>query len=440
MSAVPTKTSSTPSGRLRSWVSRIHWSLIVTAIAGAVLFYFLSIVVPRISLLWGYSGLKALLYEDLGIRSDAWASFLALIGSFIYAVLWLPLIVLMFSVVAGRFNLRRATWAFVWFIVIYGHAPFLRAMYGADVCFNQRTGAPLKWFVIGPSGAILLYDSPGFDSSLGVQKRPVTNQICRILEAQKRGIRPRAIAGNAENVNFFDEVTGQPRVWYAKTTDGRIDLFDAEGTHPSLGIPLLPITIGVIDELRILAAKEKILAESLARGERERATAEVQRKTRQELADLFGTIGYHDGVVILGIGTLQSDELSKQTATQLLAVLSAAIRKKGLPVDEFRPKVYSAGHFNSLLNGNVSLLNDAGLSRKMRAALIGAVETTCHPASAAAGVTSCSISLELRVVGATGLAKSQRWTGTGAGSDVKQAITRASEIIVERHSELLDGV
>ena len=439
MFPTPFQTPSVWSGRPQPWLSRIGWSHLVAAFAGALLFYLIGVIVPRVSLLWGYSGLKTLLYEDLGVPSEALASFLAIVGSFIYAVLWLPLLVRMFWVLVGRFDLRKTTWAFVWFVVVYGHAPLLRAMYGLEVCFNQRTGEPVKWYVVQPGGDIVLYDSPGFDASLGVQKRPVTEQICRIRKAQKRGTRPHEITDDPRYVKFFDPVTGQPRIWYVKAPDGRIDLFDAEGTHPTLGEPLAPITKDIIQEALTRADAKQAEAERLARIERERAEAEVREKARRDLTELFGTASYPDDVVIVGVAPAQAGDASGQAAKQLLSTQFSSLRAKGLTVDEFRPKVYAAGHFDALMDGNSAILSEVGLAQKMRAALLTNVDASCHPATKLSGVVSCTLSIQLRVVRPTGRIVSRQWTQVGAGSSVAQAVSRAVELWVERHPDWLEG-
>jgi hypothetical protein len=204
----------------------------------ALLLYVAAIAYPRVSLFWGYAELKKLIFEELGVQSDAWASFFALIGSFISAVAWGPMVWWTARVVYGGFKFWKTTIALALWLLVYGHKPFLRAVLGSEVCYNQRTGQPLKWYVVQPGGQITLYDSPGYDAS-GTAKRPVTQQLCRGIEAQKRGVKPKLITEDARLVKFFDEVSGLPRVWYYKPTSGEFELFDAEGIHPNVGEALL---------------------------------------------------------------------------------------------------------------------------------------------------------------------------------------------------------
>lgn len=84
--------------------------------------------------------------------------------------------------------------AFASWMLVYGHAPLLHALLGTDACVNQRTGAPLKWYIESADGEITLFDSGGYDSASGVEKRPATPEICAAFARQKVNARPRRIA------------------------------------------------------------------------------------------------------------------------------------------------------------------------------------------------------------------------------------------------------
>lgn len=435
--------------RLRSLAGRIRWQWILSAAAGVVVFYAAVLVFPRIFALFWYSGIKRLFYEDLAF-SEAWSSFFAVIGSFVYAVLWVPLLRWTLRASFWKFNPRQLAAAFIVWVVAYGNAPFFHAILGSEVCVNQRTGEPLKWYVVQPGGEIVLFDSPGYDST-GAAKRPATAQICRIIQLQKRSIRPREIADDPRYVKFFNGVTGQPRVWYYKAVDGRIDLFDAEGTDPTVGEPLIPITKEIVQEVQARAAAKQAEAERAAqeraaemeraaRLAAERAEAEAEEKARRELIDVFGVASYSDGVVIVGASSRQKDDVSTEAARQLLNYFAASLRAKGIVVDEFRPKVYSTGNFDALINGNAEVLSEIGLAQKMRAALLSSVDASCRPASEVSGVISCTISAQVHLLTPNGNGSLRQSSETGAGTTTTQALARAAELLTERHPELLDGV
>ena len=364
-----------------------------------------------------------------------------------------------------------------------------RAYFGPVACFDEHTGRPIKWFVIDPRGQVILYDSPGSNRS-GVARRPVTADICRIQQAQTQGVRPREIVDDPQTVKFFDDVTGEPRVWYAMRPDGHIDLFDAEGTHPEFGEQLAPISADVIQQViknaRTVAAARQAWnqqtqgakaaeisqteadnqiqaqqAQAVQPAETQSTQAGNQVQTQQTqnvaslageqtvaparparpspLMELFGTRGYMDGAVILGAIPARTDDVSIRAAKEVATAVATSLQIKGIKVDEFRPKVYTSGHFDTLLGGDASALSEAGLAQKMRAAVLMTVDATCRPPAGTSGIVSCTLLVQQRVIGPSGQAVTRQWTQVGAGPSPELATTRAAELLVARNSDWLNG-
>ena len=390
----------------------------------------------------------------------------------------------------GRASLAvLATTAIAFAAVTYAGVAVWRTYFGPVACFNERTGQPIKWFVIDPRGQVILYDRPGSDRS-GVARRPVTAEICRIQQAQREGIRPRQIVDDPETVKFFDDVTGEPRVWYAMNPDGRIDLFDAEGTHPQLGEPLAPISPDVIQQVikdartvaaarqawdqQIQGAKPAETAQTQAdkpvqvkppEASQSAATKEAQSDNQVQtqraqgvaslareqsdtpaamtrpspLMEVFGTRGYIDGAVLLGAVPTRTDDVSIRAAKEVAAAVATSLQIKGIKVDDFRPKVYASGHFETLLNGDASALSEAGLAQKMRAAVVMTVDATCRPPAEKTAIVSCTLLVQQRVIGPSGQAVTRQWTQVGAGPSPELATARAAELLVARNSDWLNG-
>lgn len=210
LAAVPERNPSAP---------RSNWKWIAIATA-AILFFILILVlaffgrvVAVYELLWGKASIERLLYEDIGL-SQSWSAFIAVVGSFFYALAWVPLSLWTYRILAWRFSARQFTVAFLCWAFVYGHVPFLHAMLGTDACFNQRTGAPQKWFIEASDGQITLFDSGGYDVISGSEKHPVTSKICSAFARQKANAGPRKVTGNVRELEFFDAISGRPRIWY----------------------------------------------------------------------------------------------------------------------------------------------------------------------------------------------------------------------------------
>ena len=237
----------------RKWL----WGVAVglAAVVCLALFFYL----PRISavydLYWSQAGIRQLFYEDLGF-SEAWSSFFAVVGSFFYALAWVPLSLWTYRVLAWRFSSRQLLIAFSSWVLVYGHVPLLHALLGSQACINQATGEPLKWYVEQPDGRLVLFDSGGFDTATGSQKRRATPQVCARFAAQNANGRPHKITTEVRELEFFNPSTGQPRVWYHKAVDGSFDLFDAPGYDPATGAALVPVSKELVGEIRARAAKD----------------------------------------------------------------------------------------------------------------------------------------------------------------------------------------
>jgi len=109
-----------------------------------------------------------------------------------------------------------------------------------DQKFDFATGKATKFYANTPEG-IRYFDAPGFDPKYGIKLAPVDPTMSK--SEALRNNPPKMIEGIP---NFFDYVTGEPRVWYYETSDGSVEIFDQAGYHPKYGTELKPIVPEVI--------------------------------------------------------------------------------------------------------------------------------------------------------------------------------------------------
>jgi hypothetical protein len=337
---------------------------------------------------------------------------------------------------------KRLIPLFVLWIGFYGITPVLRIALASDVCFNQATGEPLKWFVAAPDGTLTFYDSPGFDTS-GVEKKPVTPQVCRIADLERRGIRPTKIADLSE-AKFFDGVSGRPLVWYTIDTAGLIHLFNAEGFDPDSGALLQPVTEDIVVRARqqateAAAEQQRIAAEAEAKRQRAAAAEAAQREVA-ELIVTFNPDSYGEGIVVVGF-VADQDAQSIQFAEFATNELERSLRGFGWASDRLRPAVYQSGHFERLFAGDRDAMTTAGLTAKTRSALFLSIAARCEQASSVSGLRSCTGTVQARVFPAGAEASVLREaTVTAAGANERQALERAAALLRERHTEILEGL
>ncbi|MEZ2140781.1 hypothetical protein AAE026_00530 [Bradyrhizobium sp. DN5] len=116
----------------------------------------------------------------------------------------------------------------------------------------SRDGSALKCYVITRDG-VRYGERPGIDPGTGRQCRAVTPEMVERLREYEKGNRPTQISGTP---TFFNLGTGEPIVWYSKTKNGEIELFDLMGFHPSSGEELLPIAKDVVEAWSLQKQKE----------------------------------------------------------------------------------------------------------------------------------------------------------------------------------------
>jgi hypothetical protein len=248
----------------------------------------LAIGLPRIlavyELYWSKDNIQRLFYEELGL-SEAWSSFIAIVGSFFYGLAWVPLTAWTFRVLIWRFNTRQLATAFGCWVLVYGHVPLLEALLGSDNCFNQRTGVALKWYVEDPNGQVTLFDSAGFDTVTRAEKQPVTPDVCRAFALQKNKEQPRRITAGLKDVEFFDPNNGRAKVWYSKAADGSFALYDRSGFDPVTSDPLHPVTKDIVAGL-MTADLDRQRVETAATEAQAREAAKQREQERQRAAEI----------------------------------------------------------------------------------------------------------------------------------------------------------
>jgi len=130
--------------------------------------------------------------------------------------------------------------------------------------FSPVTGEPRVWYCIGENGRIELFDGPGYHPQRRQQLQAVDPNVVEQVKnqaeadqaAQRSDPRPRTPqriqcnSASIERMILFDPITSEPKVWYYRGEDGRIELFDMPGYHPQYKQELQPIVPDVVAALK----------------------------------------------------------------------------------------------------------------------------------------------------------------------------------------------
>ena len=248
-------------------------------------------------------------------------------------------------------------------IIVYIGIFFLSMHFlSRDSYFDFYNKEPLKWYAETPEG-IRYFDTDGYDPKYGIKLKPVTPDMIEKYKKQQMKMYPKRIAlSSLEGIEFFDSITGKPRVWYYRDKDGTFEFFDGPGFHPTYNVALKPITPDII-----ISLKEKI------RENQEKAAAEmeksaVEKETQKRLAYLQRYINTYSKntpgskeVAILAV-----DEKLRQDydiEKKLVSILKQ--QKKNPVLSIFKKPFINDGIFERVFSGNLDIIKTLALDNQV---------------------------------------------------------------------------
>jgi len=106
-----------------------------------------------------------------------------------------------------------------------------------------------KCYVISRDGNVTYREHTGIDPATGRECRPVKPEMVERLRDYQAGRRPQRLT--AENPVFFDSRSSEPIIWYYRSKNNEIQLFDLMGFHPDTGDELIPISKEIVEEWKL---------------------------------------------------------------------------------------------------------------------------------------------------------------------------------------------
>ncbi|MGQ0591269.1 MAG: tetratricopeptide repeat protein [Gammaproteobacteria bacterium] len=111
-------------------------------------------------------------------------------------------------------------------------------------CYAANT--PQKYCATRPDGELFCQDGPGIDPITQQRLIPMTENLADVEYRKSRGLVPHRITTAVAKIEFFDSLTGKPRVWFLQNESGCYEMFDHPGVHPQTGEQLKPVTKEVV--------------------------------------------------------------------------------------------------------------------------------------------------------------------------------------------------
>jgi hypothetical protein len=249
-------------------------------------------------------------------------------------------------------------------IIIVYISLFFLSMYflSRDSYFDFYDKRPLKWYAETPEG-IRYFDSDGYDPKYGIKLIPVTKDMIEKYEKQQMNMYPKQIVlTTLESVEFFDSITGKPKVWYYRDVDGSFEFFDGPGFHPTYKAALKPVTPDIITSLKkkIRGKQEKAAAEmgkSEAEKERQKHLAYLQRYINPYSSNNPGS----KEVAILAIDEKLREEYDIEK--KLVSILR--LQGKNPVLSIFKKPFINDGIFERVFTGNLDIIKSLALDNQV---------------------------------------------------------------------------
>lgn len=255
-------------------------------------------------------------------------------------------------------------------IVVYIAIYFL-AMYGASLEAYEY-----KFCADTPEG-IWTSDSPGKDPVYGVEAKACTQTQRLALRAGTGHLKPpqEVVIKNAQTFEWFDPVTGQPRVWYSTISDHEFRFFDGRGVDPHDRQELKPVTSDIVELFKrqqaaqIAAHKEAKLKEVAAalrsQKDSEMGALVQQAQSAFESRDFQSAFDRCSQVLKISAGS-QSCFTIKQHASVKLAEQLVSQGQNHFEKGEFDEALWSAEKALNLDPGNQNAVKLKKLSIQMK--------------------------------------------------------------------------
>ena len=291
--------------------------------------------------------------------------------------------------------------------------------------FDFKEGKISKWYADTPEG-IRFFDSPGFDPKYGIKLKPASPELIVRIERQKIGNIPERITlTDINQIEFFDKLSGQGKVWCYVDSEGHYQLFNGPGHHPKNGESLLPVTkdiyVNIKNQFKQRISEEKSLQQAQKKRSFLKANLNINdsnlnKSNRQEVA-----------VLVINYEKKYDGKVSKAIAAKLDSTGFFALNS--LFTDSFMKSTL----FWNIFNGNIEAIQQLELYNLCDLVLLGTAKNELSNQSGLQGIITSTYDVSMRMLSCkTGkIYNEYSLIGIGSGFSNNDAQDMAIDNIIE---------
>jgi len=309
---------------------------------------------------------------------------------------------------------------------------------------SEKDLKPTKYYAVTPEG-LKFYDTPGRDPKYGTELKPVTPDVIERYERAKLGKKPKKVSTNLDT-EFFDSITGEPRLWYFIDPTGNYEFYDQPGYQSVYLEELKPV-----NRQAILAYRESLEKKSEARATENRTAEAMAEKARLESARIYEETAKQN-YLESNIDTAISNKANRKDVAVLIinkdkkSVSSNLGLLNDWVVESlndgqtagisglFSEGFIENGNFEKVYQGRRGIVKDLNLEKCVDFILLGKEEEEYVQDSSLSDLYSCKIELEIKIISAESgeILGSSTFQAAGVGIDKEKAAIQASQRVADK--------
>lgn len=318
-------------------------------------------------------------------------------------------------------------------IVIVYIALFFLSMFflSRGTYFGHFKGEAIKYYAVTPEG-IRFFDSPGFDSKYGIELKPVTSDMMVKFQKKTLGMQPKKInVEENKNIEFFDQITGEAKIWYFLDNNGSYEFFNGPGFHALYNVELKPVNFEVIQSFqkKIKGRQEKSAIEQNLKIEKEKQQKQIS------FQDKYINLSIENSPSTKEIAILVIDESEKEN-NEIGAKIASIIRSGTMnPVlSLFKRPFIQEGLFAGIFSGDISMIEELQLKNRIDFLVFGKINKNFKRSEELQDIISADLNIEIKIFSCVkgALTNSTSLKTTGAGFSNAEAEGKALELMNEK--------
>lgn len=318
-------------------------------------------------------------------------------------------------------------------IVIVYIALFFLSMFflSRGTYFGHFKGEAIKYYAVTPEG-IRFFDSPGFDSKYGIELKPVTSDMMVKFQKKTLGMQPKRIdVEENKDIEFFDPITGDAKIWYYLNPNGNYEFFNGPGFHALYNVELKPVNFDVIQSYqnKIKERHEKTVIEQNVKIEKEKQQKQfsfLNKYVNLSIANLPST--KEIAILVIDGSDIENNEIE----AKISSIIRSATMNPVLSL--FKRPFIQERLFADIFSGDISAIKELQLENRIDFLVFGKINKDFKQSKELQDVISAHLNIEFKIYSCVNgtLTNSTSLKTTGAGFSNAEAEGKAFELMNEK--------